>query len=79
MAREKGCTPARPAPAWVLARGEDVVPIPGTKQRRYLEENAGALRVALSAEDLARMDAVAPRGAAAGERYPPQALQAVNR
>jgi aryl-alcohol dehydrogenase-like predicted oxidoreductase len=55
------------------------VPIPGTKRRRYLEENAGALRVELSADDLARIDAVAPQGAAAGERYPAQALQAVNR
>jgi aryl-alcohol dehydrogenase-like predicted oxidoreductase len=79
IAREKGCTPAQLALAWVLARGEDVVPIPGTKRRRYLEENAAALEVALSADDLARIDAVAPRGVAAGERYPPQALQAVNR
>jgi aryl-alcohol dehydrogenase-like predicted oxidoreductase len=79
IAREKGCTPAQLALAWVLARGEDVVPIPGTKRRRYLEENIGALRVALSADDLARIDAAAPRGAAAGERYPPQGLQAVNR
>jgi aryl-alcohol dehydrogenase-like predicted oxidoreductase len=79
IAREKGCTPAQLALAWVLAQGEDVVPIPGTKQRRYLEENAGALQVALAAGDLARIDAVAPRGVAAGERYPPQALRAVNR
>jgi aryl-alcohol dehydrogenase-like predicted oxidoreductase len=79
IAREKGCTPAQLALAWVLARGEDVVPIPGTKRRRYLEENVGALQVALSADDLARIDALAPRGVAAGERYPPQALQAVNR
>ena len=79
MAREKGCTPAQLALAWVLAQGQDVVPIPGTKRRRYLEENAGALQVELSADDLARIDAVAPRGVAAGERYPAQALQAVNR
>jgi aryl-alcohol dehydrogenase-like predicted oxidoreductase len=79
IAREKGCTPAQLALAWVLARGEDVVPIPGTKRRRYLEENVGALQVELSVDDLARIDAVAPRGVAAGERYPPQALQAVNR
>jgi aryl-alcohol dehydrogenase-like predicted oxidoreductase len=79
IAREKGCTPAQLALAWVLAQGEDVVPIPGTKQRRYLEENAGALQVALAAGDLARIDAVAPRGVTAGERYPPQALRAVNR
>ena len=62
-----------------LAQEEDVVPIPGTKRRRYLEENAGALQVEVSAADLARIDAVAPRGATAGERYPPQALRAVNR
>jgi aryl-alcohol dehydrogenase-like predicted oxidoreductase len=79
IAREKGCTPAQLALAWVLARGEDVVPIPGTKRRRYLEENVGALQVELSADDLARIDAVAPRGVVAGERYPLQALQAVNR
>src|SRR5207248_8509883 len=69
-AREKGCTPAQLALAWVLARGQDTVPIPGTKRRRYLEENVGALQVQLSAEDLARIDDVAPRGVAAGERYP---------
>jgi aryl-alcohol dehydrogenase-like predicted oxidoreductase len=79
MAREKGCTPAQLALAWVLAQGQDVVPIPGTKRRFYLEENAGALQVELSADDLARIDAVAPRGVAAGERYPAQALRAVNR
>src|SRR5438874_2576740 len=79
IAREKGCTPAQLALAWVLAQEEDVVPIPGTKRRRYLEENAGALQVELSADDLARIDAVAPRGVAAGERYPAQALHAVNR
>src|SRR5919204_5639564 len=79
IAREKGCTPAQLALAWVLARGEDVVPIPGTKRRRYLEENAGALQVELSADDLARVDAGAARGGAAGGRYPPHALQAVNR
>jgi aryl-alcohol dehydrogenase-like predicted oxidoreductase len=64
---------------WAAAQGQDIVPIPGTKRRRYLEENAGALQVELSADDLARIDAVAPRGVAAGERYPAQALQAVNR
>jgi aryl-alcohol dehydrogenase-like predicted oxidoreductase len=68
IAREKGCTPAQLALAWVLAQGEDVVPIPGTKQRRYLEENAGALQVALAAGDLARIDAVAPRGSAIPHR-----------
>jgi len=79
IAREKGCTPGQLALAWLLARGEDIVPIPGTKRRTYLEENVGALDVALTPEDLARIDAVAPRGAASGERYPAQALQSVNR
>jgi len=79
IAREKGCTPGQLALAWLLARGEDIVPIPGTKRRTYLEENVGALDVALTSEDLARIDAVAPRDAASGERYPAQALQAVNR
>jgi aryl-alcohol dehydrogenase-like predicted oxidoreductase len=68
IAREKGRTPAQLALAWVLTRGEDVVPIPGTKRRRYLEENVGALQVALAADDLARIDAVAPRGSAIPHR-----------
>jgi hypothetical protein len=79
IAREKGCTPAQLALAWVLAQGEDVVPIPGTKRRRYLEENAGALQMALAADNRARIDVVAPRGVAVGERSPPQAVQAVSR
>jgi len=70
MAREKGCTSAQLALAWVLAQGQDVVPIPGTKRRKYLEEDLGALRVRLSAPDLARLDELAPRGVAAGLRYP---------
>jgi len=68
MAREKGCTPAQLVLAWVLAQGEDIVPIPGTKRRRYLEENLGALDVVLTAEDLARIEEIAPRGVAAGSR-----------
>ncbi len=63
-----GKTPAQVALAWVLAQGEDVVPIPGTKRRSYLEENAGASSVALNDDDLARLDALAP--AVAGDRYP---------
>jgi aryl-alcohol dehydrogenase-like predicted oxidoreductase len=70
IAREKGCTPGQLALAWVMARGGDVVPIPGTKRRKYLEENAEAVEVRLSGEELARIDEVAPRGAAAGARYP---------
>jgi aryl-alcohol dehydrogenase-like predicted oxidoreductase len=79
MAREKGCTPAQLALAWVLAQGPDVVPIPGTKRRRYLEENLGALSVRLDAADLARMDAIAPPGAAAGLRYPAAQMAGLNR
>jgi len=69
IAREKGCTPAQLALAWLLARGNDIVPIPGTKQRARLEENARAVGIALSKSDLARIDAVAPKGVAAGARY----------
>jgi aryl-alcohol dehydrogenase-like predicted oxidoreductase len=78
LAKERGCTPAQLALRWVLAQGDDVVPIPGTKRRKYLEENVAALDVELTPADLARIDAVAPRGAAAGERYPAEAMRAVN-
>ena len=70
IAAELGATSAQVALAWVLAQGDDVVPIPGTKRRRYLEENLGALDVVLDAAALARLDAAVPRGSAAGERYP---------
>ena len=79
MAREKGCTPAQLALAWVLAQGDQVVPIPGTKRRRYLEENVGALDVRLSPEDLARIDRVIPPGVTAGARYAAQHMQALGR
>ncbi len=79
LAAEKGCTPAQLALAWVLAQGQDIVPIPGTKRRRYLEENAGALAVRLSTEELARIDRVLPRGAASGARYAEQGMQTLNR
>jgi aryl-alcohol dehydrogenase-like predicted oxidoreductase len=69
IARERGITAGQLALAWVLSRGEDVVPIPGTKRRSYLEENAAAAALALSAEDLARIDEAAPLGMTAGERY----------
>ena len=78
LAQEKGCTTAQLALAWVLAQGEDIVPIPGTKHVRYLDENIGALEVELSEADLARLDAILPPGAAAGERYQAQAMAAVN-
>ena len=70
IAREKHCTPAQLALAWVLAQGQDIVPIPGTKRRKYLQENIGALDVDLTREDLQRIDEVAPKDAFAGSRYP---------
>jgi aryl-alcohol dehydrogenase-like predicted oxidoreductase len=79
IAAEKGCTPAQLALAWVLAQGEDIVPIPGTKRRKYLEENVAALEVEITPEELRRIDEVAPRGAAAGTRYPEAGMAAVNR
>jgi aryl-alcohol dehydrogenase-like predicted oxidoreductase len=79
MTREKGCTPAQLALAWVLAQGEDVVPIPGTKRRQYLEENVGALEVEMTPEDLERLDELAPQGAAAGARYAEAGMATVNR
>ena len=78
IAKEKGCTPAQLALAWLHAQGADVVPIPGTKTRARLEENAGALGVSLSAADLARIDAVAPKGITAGPRYPEAGMKTVN-
>ena len=77
LAAEKGCTPGQLALAWVLAQGDDVVPIPGTKRRTYLEENLGAAAVELSAEDLARIDAEIPQ--AAGDRYDRTGTATVNR
>ncbi|MGA2265532.1 MAG: aldo/keto reductase [Phycisphaerae bacterium] len=79
MAREKGCTPAQLALAWVLGRGEDIVPIPGTKHLRYLEENLAALEIRLTAEELGRLDEAFPPGAAAGDRYHPHGMRAINR
>ncbi len=78
LAREKGCTPGQLALAWVHAQGKDIVPIPGTKRRRFVEENVAALAIALSADDLRRIDALAPKGVAAGSRYPESAMRAVN-
>lgn len=79
MAGEKGCTPAQLALAWVLARGKDIVPIPGTKRRTYLQQNIGALSVQLSESDLERIDRIIPPGAAAGDRYHAQGMTTVNR
>jgi aryl-alcohol dehydrogenase-like predicted oxidoreductase len=78
IAAEKKCTPAQLALAWLLAKGEDLVPIVGTKRRKYLDENAEAVRVTLTPEDVARMDAELPPGIAAGDRYPPEAQRRVN-
>ena len=79
LAGSKRCTPAQLALAWVLARGDDIVPIPGTRRRKYLEENLGALDVELDADDLARIDRVLPKGAATGARYAAPQMAAVNR
>jgi aryl-alcohol dehydrogenase-like predicted oxidoreductase len=78
IARRKRCTPSQLALAWVLAQGDDIVPIPGTKQRKYLEENTRALEVELSTADLEDLDEVAPKGVAAGERYNEASMKTVN-
>ncbi len=79
LAAAKGCTPAQLALAWVLAQGPDIIPIPGTKRRSYLEENAAALAVHLTPEELADLAAAAPKGATAGDRYPANMMGTVNR
>ena len=79
VAEGKGVTPGQLALAWLLAQGEDIVPIPGTKRRKYLEENAGASGVELTAEDLGRIEEAMPRGSAAGERYTEEMMRAVGR
>jgi aryl-alcohol dehydrogenase-like predicted oxidoreductase len=79
IAAEKGATPGQLALAWLLARGDDIVPIPGTKRRTYLEENAGAVDITLTGEDLRRIEEAIPRGSAAGERYSEQMMRTVNR
>ena len=79
VAAEKDATPGQLALAWLLHQGDDIVPIPGTKRRKYLEENAGAVNVTLTEEDLLRIEEAVPRGSAAGERYSEQQMRAVNR
>ncbi len=79
IATEKGITPSQLALAWLLAQGEDIVPIPGTKRCTYLEENIGATTVTLTAEDLSRINAVVPQGVAVGDRYPAQSMGTVDR
>jgi aryl-alcohol dehydrogenase-like predicted oxidoreductase len=78
LARAKGCLPSQLALAWVLAQGDDMVPIPGTTRRKHLEENVGALAVSLSAADLSSIDEAAPKGVAAGDRYTAEGMRAVN-
>ena len=78
IAKQKGCKPAQLALAWVLGQDKNIVPIPGTKRRKYLEENVAALDVKLSAEDLRRIDEIFPSGAAAGLRYPEHMMSIVN-
>jgi aryl-alcohol dehydrogenase-like predicted oxidoreductase len=79
IAARVGCTPGQLALAWVLAQGDDIVPIPGTKRRKYLDENVGALDVQLDAALLGELAELFPRGVAAGERYPPNMMAALNR
>ncbi|UUZ81158.1 aldo/keto reductase [Paenibacillus sp. P26] len=78
IAKEKGFEPSQLALAWLLAQGEDIVPIPGTKRRVYLEENAGALQIELTEEDLRRINEAAPKGAASGTRYPEASMKSLN-
>jgi aryl-alcohol dehydrogenase-like predicted oxidoreductase len=79
IARDKGCTPGQLALAWVLAQGQDIVPIPGTKRRKYLEENVGALEVMLTADDLERIEEAVPKNVAAGSRYPEAMTKLLNK
>jgi aryl-alcohol dehydrogenase-like predicted oxidoreductase len=78
IAAAKHCTASQLALAWVMAQGDDIVPIPGTKRRKYLEENVAAADIRLTPADLARIDEIAPKGAAAGQRYPEAMMQFVN-
>jgi aryl-alcohol dehydrogenase-like predicted oxidoreductase len=78
IARQKNCTPSQLALAWVLAQGEDIVPIPGTKRVKYLEENVGAMDVHLTADDLAQIEKILPKGAVAGQRYNEQMMRLID-
>ena len=79
LAKEKRCTPAQLALAWALVHSDEIVPLPGTKRRKYLEEDAAALDVTLMPEDLARLDELMPQGISAGARYPGEMMRALNR
>jgi aryl-alcohol dehydrogenase-like predicted oxidoreductase len=78
MARERGCKPSQLALAWVLAQGDDIVPIPGTKRRKYLEENAATLDMTLTPDDLRRINTAIPQGAAVGLRYPQEMMKSIS-
>jgi aryl-alcohol dehydrogenase-like predicted oxidoreductase len=79
LAQQKRCTPSQLALAWLLHQGDDIVPIPGTKRVKYLEENVESIEVTLTPADLRRIDAIAPKGIAAGTRYPESGMATVNR
>jgi aryl-alcohol dehydrogenase-like predicted oxidoreductase len=79
MAADKGCTPGQLALAWVLAQGDDIVPIPGTKRVKHLDDNLGAVNVRLTADDLAQIDAILPGGAVSGARLDAQSAQRIDR
>lgn len=79
MATEKGWQPSQLALGWLLAQGKDVVPIPGTKRRKYLEENVAAASMEVTSADLARINEIAPQGITAGARYPEHSMNSVNR
>jgi aryl-alcohol dehydrogenase-like predicted oxidoreductase len=79
LAESKGCTPSQLALAWVLARGQDIIPIPGTKRMKYLDENLGTADVRLTTDELEQIDVILPAGLTCGDRYPAHAMQAVNR
>ena len=78
LAEQKACTPSQLALAWLLAQGEDIVPIPGTKRRKYLEENLGALDISLTRDELEQIKQIAPKGVAAGDRYRPEQMSSLN-
>ena len=78
LAKAKGCTPSQLALAWVLAQGDDIVPIPGTKRRSYLEENVRAMELKLSPAELAEIDAIFPFGATSGARYTEESMRTLN-
>ncbi|CAA9404905.1 Oxidoreductase, aldo/keto reductase family [uncultured Leptolyngbya sp.] len=79
IAAQKQCTPAQLALAWLLAKGEDIIPIPGTRRQARLHENVGALEIELTADELQQIEAIVPIGSAAGTRYPEALMHSVNR